>query len=143
MNEIVTYGSLIAGLFFAINGLRWRRDGGSVLIPMGVVFALIGVSRLIGPKFMPVMLVAFVAIVIGVGVRFYSMGPERRARMRAVTGLAFAVFAVIGAMVIFGYAGIHGTPLLILAGMLGVLGAAFIVVAMVRLAKDVRANPER
>jgi drug/metabolite transporter (DMT)-like permease len=140
MNEVFAYGLLLAALIFVVNGLRWRQGGGSTLVVAGVAFALIGASRLIGPKFMPVMLVAFVVGVIGLAVSFYSRRPEGRAGMRAVFGLAFAVFAVIGAMVILGYAGIHGTPLVILMGILGVLGAAFIVVAMTRLAMDVRAD---
>jgi hypothetical protein len=140
MNEILAYCLLLLALIFVVNGVRWRRAGGSSLIVLGACFALVGASRLIGPKFMPVMLVALVVSAIGLAVSFYSRGPEGRAGMRAVYGLAFAVFAAIGAMVVLGYAGIHGTPLVIVTGMLAVLGAAFIVVSMARLAVDVRAH---
>lgn len=140
MNEIFAYGLLLVALVFVVNGMRWRREGGSSLVVLGAAFALIGASRLIGPKFMPVMLAAFIVSVIGLAVSFYSRGPEGRAGMRAVFGLAFAVFAAIGAMVILGYAGVQGTPLVIITGMLGALGAAFIVVAMARLTTAVRAD---
>lgn len=82
MTEVVSYGLLVAALIFVVNGVRWRRGGGIPLILMGIAFAVVGASGLIGPKFAPVAIATFVGAVVGLAARYYSWSAEVRAGVR-------------------------------------------------------------
>lgn len=140
MNDIVSYGLLVAAIVFLVNGVRSWRDDGIRLIPVGVSCAVVGASGLIGQKLLPVTLAVFVAMVIAHAVRYYSWTREDRAAVRLEFSLALVASAATVAMAGLGLAGVRGMPLNISIGAVAVFSSAFLVVSLTRL---VRAGADR